>query len=437
MKESMFNIYYKAPDGAKLAFNSLSCGLAIVDDKYETMLSKIDEINDDNIGEELKDVYLAAREGNFIVSSDKNELAELAVKRNIQKYYLGDLALTIAPTLACNFKCVYCYESPKIGNMSKSIQEKLVDFIEKQAKHLNSLQINWYGGEPLLAIDVIRSLSDRFIEIFQKHNLTYNAFMISNGSLLNDTIINDLIKYHVKGIQITLDGPPEVHDSRRVSKNGVFQFNKIIENINKLLQTKEIDVVIRINVDKNNTADVEKLIAILNEKLIEKNVKITFGQVTAYTDACKSVENTCYNNIEFSSNILRYFDIIEKYGFDEYNEFPYPDAKLNYCCAEVANSFVVDFEGYFYKCWNEVGNIKSSIGNLNDENLDLLNYKEAVWLLRNPLMVPKCKECKILPICMGGCPYNTCIKQEDNSCDWFKYNLQDIVIKYYDKYQNS
>ena len=77
--------------------------------------------------------------------------------------------------------------------------------------------------------------------------------MISNGSLLNDTIINDLIKYHVKGIQITLDGPPEVHDSRRVSKNGVFQFNKIIENINKLLQTKKIDVVIRINVDKNNT----------------------------------------------------------------------------------------------------------------------------------------------------------------------------------------
>ena len=95
MKESMFNIYYKAPDGAKLAFNSLSCGLAIVDDKYETMLSKIDEINDDNIGEELKDVYLAAREGNFIVSSDKNELAELAVKRNIQKYYLVDCIINL------------------------------------------------------------------------------------------------------------------------------------------------------------------------------------------------------------------------------------------------------------------------------------------------------------------------------------------------------
>ena len=133
-----------------------------------------------------------------------------------------------------------------------------------------------------------------------------------------------------------------------------------------MLSTEKIEVVVRINIDKSNTNDVERLIAILSEKLISKKIRITFGQVTAYTESCKSVENTCYNNIEFSSKLLKYYDAIEKYGFDEYNEFPYPDAKLNYCCAEVANSFVVDFEGYFYKCWNEVGNISRAIGNLNE-----------------------------------------------------------------------
>ena len=437
MRESIFNIYYTAPDGARLAFNSLSCGLAIVDDNYSTMLEMLPGIDENNIVDKIKETYLAAKEGNFIVPENKDELAELLLKRNLQKYYLGNLALTIAPTLACNFKCVYCYESPKNGKMSGTLQEKLVDFVEKQAKCLHSLQINWYGGEPLLAIDVIRNLSKRYIELAEKYDIDYDAFMISNGSLINDEIINDLIKYKVRGIQITLDGPPEVHDSRRISKNGIFQFDKIIENINKLLSTEKIEVVVRINIDKSNTNDVERLIAILSEKLISKKIRITFGQVTAYTESCKSVENTCYNNIEFSSKLLKYYDAIEKYGFDEYNEFPYPDAKLNYCCAEVANSFVVDFEGYFYKCWNEVGNISRAIGNLNDEALDLANHKEAIWLLRNPVIDSKCKQCKILPICMGGCPYNVCVKRETSSCDWFKYNLEDIVLKYYNKYKDA
>lgn len=134
MKESIFNIYYTAPDGVKLAFNSLSCGLAIVDDNYDEMLLMLSKIEENNISPRIKDTYLAAKEGNFIVPEDKDELAELLLKRNLQKYYLGNLALTIVPTLACNFKCIYCYESPKNGQMTKDIQDKLVDFVEKQTR---------------------------------------------------------------------------------------------------------------------------------------------------------------------------------------------------------------------------------------------------------------------------------------------------------------
>lgn len=437
MKESIFNIYYDTSDGAKLAFNSLSCGLAVVDEKYTALLAALSELNDDNVEESLREVYIAAKEGNFIVSDDKDELSELQLKRNIQKYYLNDLALTIAPTLACNFKCIYCYESPKPGIMSDDIKKKLINYVESQAKRLNTLQINWYGGEPLLAFDVIKELSESFIAIAKNHDIEYSAFMISNGSLLNEQIISDLINYDVRGIQITLDGPPSIHDQRRISKNGIHQFDKILENINSLLKTEKIEVVIRINVDKNNTDDVEELISILDQRLVSKKIRITFGQVTAYTDACKSVESTCYDNVEFALNILQYYNIVKKYGFAEFNEFPYPSAKLNYCCAEVANSFVVDFEGYFYKCWNEVGNIERSIGCLNEENLDLANYKEAVWLLRNPFDDFKCRDCKILPICMGGCPYNVCVKKESNSCDLFKYNIKDIMLSYYNQYKDN
>ena len=259
-----------------------------------------------------------------------------------------------------------------------------------------------------------------------------NAFIISNGSLLDDDTIQQLIKYHVRGIQITIDGPPHIHNSRRVNKAGSGTFDLLIDNINKLLAANEIEVVLRINVDKTNDADVESLIEILSDRLDSKNVKITFGQVTAYTDTCKTIEHNCYNNGEFAVKLLYYYNLLEKYGFDEYNEFPYPEVKLNYCCAEVMNSFVVDHEGYLYKCWNEVGNTQKALGNIVNGIYDVTGYQNGKWINRNPIDNVKCSECTLLPVCMGGCPHNDMVLNRENECDLIKYNIQDVMLKYYE-----
>lgn len=433
MKESRFNVYFQADDGIKLAFNSLSCGLAIVDDSYDLLMKSLPLICDGNVPNELLEVYQLAKEGNFIVDDQFDELCDLETKRNFQKYNCDNLGLTIAPTLSCNFKCIYCYETSKPGIMTSDVQDKLIDFVKGQADHLRSLSISWYGGEPLLAKQTIYDLSERFIKICSDKGIEYNAFMISNGSLIDDDIIQKMIKYHINGIQITIDGPAEIHNSRRISRSGDGTFDLIIDNINKLLATEQIEVVIRINVDKTNNSEVEKLISIMKERLINNHVKITFGQVTAYTEACKSIESSCYDNGEFAVNLLEYYDIIEKYEFDEYNPFPYPEAKCNYCCAELLNSFVVDHEGYLYKCWNEVGDTKCSIGNIIDENFDLLGFKNGNWVNYNPINNNKCSVCELLPVCMGGCPHNTKVLNKENVCDLIRYNIKDVMNKYYNK----
>lgn len=432
MKQSRFNEYFFAPDGKKLAFNSYSCGLAVVDDKYEKLMSELNKITDDNIPKELQKCYEAAKEGMFIVPDDYDELVELYTKRNFQKYSLESLGLTIAPTLACNFKCIYCYETSKPGIMSSDVAEKIVDFVKFESDQIKNLSISWYGGEPLLAKEFIYSLSNKFIEICNEKNIEYSAFIISNGSLLDDDTISKLIEYQVRGIQITIDGPPEIHNSRRVNKANIGTFDLLIENINKLLKTNKIEVVLRINVDKNNDSEVDKLIAILDERLVNKNVKITFGQVTAYTEACRTIEGDCYNNGEFAVKLLQYYNILAKYGFDEYNEFPYPEVKLNYCCAELMNSFVIDPEGYLYKCWNEVGNISGAVGNIKNDLYDVTCYKNGKWLKRNPFDNSKCINCSLLPVCMGGCPHNDMVLHNDNVCDMIKYNIKDIMLKYYE-----
>lgn len=432
IKQSRFNTYILAEDGTKLAFNSRTCGLAVVDDDYEKLMMHLEQIDDENIPEGLEETYYAAKEGTFIVDDAFDEISDLYTKRLFQKYSTESLGLTIAPTLACNFKCVYCYETSKNGIMKKKVMSAIKRFVENQAPYLKNLSVSWYGGEPLLGTEIIYELSEKFMEICSQYKIEYNAFIISNGSLLNDDVIDQLIKYRVHGIQITIDGPPKIHDARRVNKRGDSTFDLIIDNINKILKKGQMEVVIRINVDKTNENDIENLLKILSEKLINKQVRITFGQVTAYTEACRSIESTCFDNGEFAIKLLQYYSIIKKYGFGEYNEFPYPEAKLNYCCAELLNSFVVDHEGYLYKCWNEVGNVNSAIGNIMDTEFDIAGYKNGVWINQNPMIMNKCRECELLPVCMGGCPHNTVVLRKENQCDLVKYNIQDIMRAYYE-----
>lgn len=190
-------------------------------------------------------------------------------------------------------------------------------------------------------------------------------------------------------------------------------------------------VVLRINIDKSNDGEVETLIAYLAERLLNKNVRITFGQVTAYTEACSSIEGSCYNNGEFAKQIIKYYGILKAYGFHKANPFPYPEAKLNYCCAELLNAFVIDHEGYLYKCWNLVGDVEKAVGNINDQAFDISGYQNGQWVSRNPIDTERCKDCSLLPLCVGGCPYVTAIEKSSCKCDLIKYNIEDVMLTYY------
>lgn len=431
MKESIFNKYCVAEDGTKLAFNSFTCALAVVDETYDKLIGSLSGISHDNVPQELKECFDAAVTGHYIVEDDCDELLELSIKRNFLKYKTDSLGLTIAPTLACNFKCIYCYETSKVGVMSEVVQSYLLSFVEQRMDTLKNLDVSWYGGEPLLAKDVIYALSEKMIGICEEKGVEYNAYMVTNGSLLDDATIEKLILYKVKGVQITLDGAPSVHNSRRVSKNGCDSFDLIVENINKVLKTEKIDVAIRVNVDKTNSEHLSELFEILSQRLISRSVKISFGQVSAYTEACKSVESQCYNNSEFSSKIIDLYAMLNRYGFSGCNNsILYPRISLNYCCAELLNSFVVDHEGYLYKCWNVVGMTEHSVGRLEEKEYDITCEKNARWVERNPIINLECKKCELLPICMGGCPYEETVLGKKCECNTFKYNIEDIMFNY-------
>lgn len=428
MKESIFNIYHKTNDGIRLAFNGVGCGLAVIDETYDELISILSTIQkESDIPAHLKDVYFAAKEGKYIVDDDCDEIAELQLKRHALQYSNDILALTIAPTLECNFRCVYCYETPKKGFMSENVQQAIVDFLEKRIKDIKKFDVTWYGGEPLVAQNIVCDLSEKFVELCEKNNVEYKAYMVSNASLLDSEIIEKFKQYKISGIQITLDGMKEIHDKRRVSKDGISKFDKIVDNINKLLSVG-VDVAIRVNVDKNNASEIESLISYLSKILVTKKVKFGFGQVMSCTNACKNIESTCYNTKEFAQEMFGYYRLLIKYGFAEANPYPYPTFKVTYCMSDLVNSFVVDPEGYLYKCWNNVGDIDTAVGNICDKEFDVLSSKQAKWILRNPISREECRKCKLLPICMGGCPHKSVMEKLDETCDYTKYLIDEMML---------
>ena len=228
MKKSKYNIIKKIGD-SNIAFNAMTCALAEVNDDFLAIMSDIDSgnFNSTNYDQEL---ISNMKHGGYIIDDDIDEIERIKFFRNYEKYKDTGLALTIAPTLECNFKCIYCYETPKKGFMSDVVQNSLIKMIKRKVDTgIDNLAITWYGGEPMMAKGVIYNLSERILSICNEKNVQYDAFIITNASLMNDDDIQKLKKYHVSGAQITIDGPPDVHNSRRINKSGKSSFETLVK----------------------------------------------------------------------------------------------------------------------------------------------------------------------------------------------------------------
>ena len=432
MKLSRYN-FLKQFDDATIFFNATTCALAVVDENF---LQVVDDIKNNSYVEENYDAKLIEdmKNSGCIVEDNLDELERLEFFRNIAKYDMTNFGLTVAPTLDCNFRCKYCFETHPKGIMSDEVQADLVKFVENRLTAAKNFSVTWYGGEPLLAKDIVYNLSEKFLALCEKSNINYDAFIITNASLMNDNDIENFKKYKIHGAQITIDGPKEIHDQRRRNVKNESTFDKLIDRINALLNN-DLTAICRINIDKENINRVDELLETLRQKIDRyQDLKIDFGQVSAFTDICKSIESDCYNNEQYADIMLPLYAKVQDFGFEINKMFVYPSPRVNFCCYDYANSFVVDNHGEIYRCWNHVGNSKYSCGKVKNFANDKLesNYLSAIqW---NPIRNSKCRDCKYLPICMGGCP-DAMKNSADGQpiCGTVKYNLDKVLNYYYEQ----
>ena len=323
-------------------------------------------------------------------------------RRNRSQSDTSSLGLTIAPTLDCNFRCVYCYEKDRYRNtqMSDSTIDSIVEYIKNYPHKLSKLSITWYGGEPLLAMSVIEKLSQKVLEIARERKIDYSAMIVTNGYLLSKRIAMQLKEYRIAHVQITIDGIEKKHDEKRPLIGGGKTYTRIMKNLSDIDGIFE-GISVRVNCDKDNMDDFKD---IYNEI-----AKYDFHKVFVYASPIKSeggchIESKCIPTFDFFDNEYRQISQLNENDFYNYIFRKYPVLRGNSCGADTVESMVIAADGNLYKCWSDIGNLKMCFGNINHVE-DIRLDKASVYRQINPLENKKCKECKLLPICMGGCPY--------------------------------
>jgi uncharacterized protein len=172
------------------------------------------------------------------------------------------LHLILMPTEACNFRCSYCYEDFRYTRMEASVLRGVKRFLSHRADSLRVLEISWFGGEPLLAMDIIGDVSQHVADLSCRHpQLFYDADITTNAYLLSRARFEQLLGHGVTRFQISFDGPREWHDRKRVLANGLGTFDRVWGNLLALRDVqREFHVLVRLHVDRENLASLPEFI---------------------------------------------------------------------------------------------------------------------------------------------------------------------------------
>jgi uncharacterized protein len=369
----------------------------------------------------IPEKIFAAIENNALSPEEEESLSKLGVvvadreeeKREmrfiVDRLNAKDRSLTISViiNMACNFDCIYCYEGTLKGGhyMSAETADLLINFIKgKFAEGKDLLQLDFYGGEPLLSSNLIRQISESLKSLTDQRGASYTFSLVTNGSLLKRKVAEDLVRTGLTAVRITIDGDAETHNRYRPFRTGAGSFDAIIGNI------KETYDLVKIGIGGNFDRGTYERFPLLLDYLEKEGLtpgrihEVRFGPVSKrpdedtspadYTDWCLSVNEPW---VLEAGRMLR--EEIMRRGYNTPKTMPTP------CQVELTNSYVVNYDGRIYKCPALVGRDGFAIGDLGQGVMEYGDmYGLDLW------KTDKCLECVYLPLCFGGCRYMTYVR---------------------------
>lgn len=444
MKEYLSRFYIAQNyEGGILLFSTLTTSLMIISlEEYEAIYVNGDFSVFPDTVQNLKD-------NGFIHCDGFDEVGylELLRKKTIINNSGKTNVFMITPTMDCNARCYYCFEhGSHHQKMTMDTADAVSDFIADN-KADGTINIQWFGGEPLMAPEVI----DRICTNLQAHNISYESKLTSNGYLFNENIFEKARDFwNVKYVQFTIDGLEK--DYNRIKKyiyqNDPSPFATVMNNIEKAAAFG-FKLRLRLNFNPNEIEKIKELIAYLRKRFKKySNLHVYFAGIDSTSNQIPPI------SLPFTEKemhpILELLDIDEDFcsmgsnntAIDGIDGDLYTNILKDYflhpitssCFGVCRSSISIDSLGDIYVCHRLLGQGKKMASGSVFEGY---KYNDITQCYQNTSIEERCERCNLLPLCQGGCKYKRLHYSEEHCCVPIKGAVEKMIIRALQKYNKE
>lgn len=397
MKPSFYNIKFQTNDGFHL-FNSLRGTLCeITDDLAE-------RLNDNQVHDLDNETISSLSELGFLVNDDVDETAEYLSRYEQSKERGGKLSIMLFMATSCNLGCPYCYQSAptKPGNViRKDALDRFVSWVKWEIEHnsITSLELKFYGGEPLLARLLLPGFIVALNRVCSDGGIPVAYDIVTNATLFDEPLIRLFVDNSIE-MQITLDGSGETHDKRRAWKEtGKGSFDQILANLELITSFGGAHLVnLRMNVDQENISEIGDLARRARDLGIGS---FTCGRIHFREKQTEYEKNTVSSAAFDETFDLEIFRILAPLG---YADAPSNLESRDTCLYHWKRGFAVSPALDLFKCDELIDRPEYRVGWIDENGVPVMNeieYEKAVS--RKPTDFESCSSCRYLPQCGSGC----------------------------------
>lgn len=321
----------------------------------------------------------------------------------------------IIPTYQCNLTCTYCFLSDLQHKGKKWLTTVIDDChlttvfdvitaLDKGKKR----RIALYGGEPLLVKN--KPVIEKILKKGKENG--YKFTILTNGVSVVD-FLDILVKYPVSILQITIDGPKEIHDTRRIKRDGTGTFDDIVRGVDAAVKAG-LTVLLRTNLDKVNVESLPRIMAFFKEKGWSDNPKVHMRFAPVFEKGCGNYDLIMPRKSVYQSVISHAVQnpAVQRMSFDDMRgvelfEKVFVTGELGaprfWYCESNAGRLIYDPFGDIYICPEHVGTETIKVGTYYPSLV--WNETYQMWRERTILTIPECRKCRYALFCGGGCSY--------------------------------
>ena len=306
---------------------------------------------------------------------------------------------TILPTTGCNARCFYCFEQgTKPVTMTSETASRVVRYIVAHRGD-EKVTLHWFGGEPLVNVKVI----DQICTELSQQGVPFHSTLVSNGYLIDADMVQRAKElWKMQWVQITLDGTAQTYNRvKDYVYRGVNAFERVLENIG-LLTAADIDVRIRLNVDKHNIGEMAELIELLHQRFgAEEHLSVSSSGLYG--------ERAPEEKAELFAQLLQLEQQIARFRFNHIRKLS-KDVRPNHCMADNDGSVVIAPDGHLSKCEHFID--REFFGHIDSEERDIAiirKFKERRTEIEACATCPFYPQCYRLVMCENdfGCTPET------------------------------